>query len=550
MGEEIKKSISSPILEFLTNNGIDLNNIPNIFNFDINGIETARKKEFEYTLTWENIVYKNIQQQVIHIKDIIGSFGLNENIDFLTCVSKFYNKKDEYGKRSLNNLNKDILSNVEDIVNSNIPLKLIEIDGKYYVGQDGNHRTFYLMLAYMTLKEKYKNNSEMLKQIEEKFKIKAEVIKKSGYETIDKICYCLSKCWNDDIKISFNTESDAICLLKIGNIIYEINDEKQFLKYFDSYFSSLDNNSKKYNDLYAELVKIGFINKKSDEIVNAEETKKNSGIDVASQIRDMNSIMAKLKEYAKDPQGIFTMESIYNAFKNYGINPKIAGNRIDIVMQNQIMNALNKNEKAGKLNISEGSLKEPWQSFYTNRPRDGRMPEYQWKVYIPIKPSNYSYTATSIIDFLCDNGIVSNSKISGQIRSDSMIINLENYNDVLKLNEYIEQNGALKTSLSTHHPFMTDLNGIGVVHTYDSVNDSFTERLSEYLATFLNYCKQQNRLDWISLDGFVISLQNSLKNGNVKDPESVKQIIENLSSVINPDISYDNIEEQIGFGPR
>ena len=251
-------SISKPVLEFLINNGIDLNNLSNIYNHNINCEKIAKQNDYDYTLTWGNIIFKNKQVQLVQVKDIIGSFGLRENEEFLKCVSFFYNENDTYGERSINYLKTDMLSNVESILKLEKPLKLVEIGGKYYIGQDGNHRAFYLLLAYLTLKEKYKDNIEMLNKIENAFLVKAEVTKKSEYESINKISYCLSKCWNDDIKISFDIESDAICLLTIDNKTYEIKNEQIFLQYFNNYLSTLDKNSSKYNELYAELVNIGY----------------------------------------------------------------------------------------------------------------------------------------------------------------------------------------------------------------------------------------------------------------------------------------------------
>ncbi len=300
-----KNGISKPVAEFLIKNGIDLNNLTATFNSIINGTTTARQNDYEYTLTWGNMIYKNNSQQEVYIRDIIGSFGLEENADFLTCVSKFYNEKDEYGKRSLNNLKKDILSNVEDIINSDVPLKLIEMDGKYYVGQDGNHRTFYLMLAYMVLKEKYKNDPNMLQQIEDKFRIKAEVTKKSGYETIDKICYCLSKCWNDDIKLFFDNGNESIATLQIGDIKYDIKEETNFIDYFNTYLDALDKTSKKYIDLNNQLSNMGYPNQIINEIEENPSMSENTDVnnlDVQTITEILNPTLMERK--MKLPNGI------------------------------------------------------------------------------------------------------------------------------------------------------------------------------------------------------------------------------------------------------
>lgn len=250
-----------------------------------------------------------------------------------------------------------------------------------------------------------------------------------------------------------------------------------------------------------------------------------------NQIEQLNDIMAKFREYAKDKNGVFTSKSIYDAFIGYGINPNLVKTFLDDDSKKQIFSKLIEKEDAGNRSLSGGSSHEEWIGFYTNTPRDGLVPKPQWKVYIPINPAYYSLVSTSIIEFLCENGIFSNSKLSFQIRSDSMIVNLSDEDDVTRLNDYIDKNKVLKSCLGTHHPFIPDFNGIGVVHTYDT-EDSYTERLSECLAKFLNYCKQHDRLDWISVEDFLISLKNSLDNGVANNPNEIMQIIEHMNVIL------------------
>lgn len=251
-----------------------------------------------------------------------------------------------------------------------------------------------------------------------------------------------------------------------------------------------------------------------------------------SQKETINEVMSKLQGYAKIPNGLLTNKEIYKAFKNYGIASNLAGEQLADEIKQQILNELNQKENEGKCWIGSGSLNEEWQFFDTNIPKDGRKPNYEWKVYIPINPAYYGFVAPAIINFLCDNGIVSNSKISGSIRSDSMVINLENEEDVTKLNDYINKNKVVSSCLGVHQPFIPDFDGIGVVHTYDD-DTSYTERLSDYLTKFLNYCKTQNRFDWISIDGFLSAMQNSLDNNMAQYPEEIKQIIEHMNVILN-----------------
>lgn len=253
--------ISKPIGKFLIKNGIDLHNIPDSLKTNINGTITAQKSDFDYTLIWNNSVYTNKIISRVYINDIIGSLSLvGEDIDLLRGVSLCYNNNDEYGERNLDKLQEDFSSNIDYLLQSEIPVNLSEIDGKYYIKGDGNHRVLYLKLAYLILKEKYKNSPKQLREIEEKFNIKAEVHKKSGYNKIDKVCYCLTKCHNDDIEITFYNEPDKLAQLTITKKIIEIKNEDEFISHFENYLSLLDKNSDKYIELTSRLFKIGYYN--------------------------------------------------------------------------------------------------------------------------------------------------------------------------------------------------------------------------------------------------------------------------------------------------
>lgn len=253
-------SVSKPIQRFMLDNKIDINSVERIYGYEIKGSKTARKSDYDFTLTWGNLIYNNRVSGIVSIKDIVGSFGLDHNSSFLSSISMFFNNKDSYGERALKYLNGSMLANINKILNSEDLYDLVEIDGKYYVGGDGNHRIFYLMLVYMTLREQYKDNPGMLAKFDEKFKIKANVRKKSGYDKIDKICYALTKVWNDAIKLTFNVSPPLIAVMKINGRDFKITSEEDFVQRFKEYFLSLNKTSKEYEKLNSLISKYDFYN--------------------------------------------------------------------------------------------------------------------------------------------------------------------------------------------------------------------------------------------------------------------------------------------------
>ena len=264
-----------------------------------------------------------------------------------------------------------------------------------------------------------------------------------------------------------------------------------------------------------------------------------------SQTDQIENIMSKLQNYATIPNGIITAEEIEKAFRNYGLNPIEINKPISEHTRTEIFDMLLQKMNDGKCTSSLGFIDDGWNFFETNYPRDGRIPNFYWKVYIPIKAEHYGFAAKNVISVLCNNGSVSSCKLSGTMRSDSMIVNLENADDVTKLNEYLDTIPSLKSCLGNHQPFIPDWNGIGVIRGND-VKTSYTERLSGYLAHYINVCKQQNRLDLINAESFLESMKNALANGMVQRPDEIQQIVEHIDIILNDKdyVQYDDPESQ------
>lgn len=248
--------ISRPVANFLTKYGIDLNNLPSSFTTTMHGKNAAKTNEIDYALAYDG-PFNTKEIEMVNLKDIVGTFAIGSNdMSILQCISYFYHDKDNYGKRALNNLDKDILENLKKISTLNEPIKLAEIGGKYYVTQDGNHRTFYAILAYLILKEIYKNDAKELEKIESQFMVKAEVTKKLGYDKIDKICYSLQKSGCFDIKFVPKDDS-KFPMIQVNDKLYEIGSEEDFINLFKKYMSTVDKNSPMYSNIINNLQKIG-----------------------------------------------------------------------------------------------------------------------------------------------------------------------------------------------------------------------------------------------------------------------------------------------------
>ena len=75
-----------------------------------------------------------------------------------------------------------------------------------------------------------------------------------------------------------------------------------------------------------------------------------------NQKERINEVMSRLQDYAKIPNGIFTSNEIYRAFKDYGITSNLAGKPLEEETKQQILFKLNQKENEGKCWIGSGSL--------------------------------------------------------------------------------------------------------------------------------------------------------------------------------------------------
>ena len=316
------KDFSPDILEFLKNNGIDIYNMPDEFNKNMLGVSSLRESDYDHTLTYGNIIYENIEEKNVFIKDIVGSASFDTDSSFIELLSKLYRSNaSTYESRNLHFLERNLEETSYNLLHYSEPLKLVEIDGKYNILSDGNHRVFYLLMCYYIELEKNKGNIEKIKEVEEKYKFKVNVVCKSNYKIIDICSYALSKSWFDDFRINFIKDKELICVIKYNEQEFKIKSELEFVEFFNNYLLTLDKTNWRYNKLIEMLDEKDYFNAVIEEYNNdldfnnmigiypekyndkiKQENKDNGFIDekkimIDSLNKDLLSSKIKLNEY-------------------------------------------------------------------------------------------------------------------------------------------------------------------------------------------------------------------------------------------------------------
>ena len=162
-----------------------------------------------------------------------------------------------------------------------------------------------------------------------------------------------------------------------------------------------------------------------------------------SQKEELIAMMEELQNYLRSHSVFVTTEEIYDSFREYGLDSDEKNKLISDSSKKEIYSMLEQKRSERKCYSLYEPINEGWNFFWTNN--SGEKRNYQWKVYIPIKSEHYGFVVKNVIAFLSDNGIVSECKVSGSMRSDSLVVNLENEEDVTKLNAICMKCGGLAT---------------------------------------------------------------------------------------------------------
>lgn len=107
------------------------------------------------------------------------------------------------------------------------------------------------------------------------------------------------------------------------------------------------------------------------------------------------------------------------------------------------------------------------------------------KLYIPIKSDALEYGTKLIYDYLFQNRINFQSKISGTERAEMFVLRVDSVEDARKVIDFCSSNEQICGNYTVTNPFVAHVNGIGVAKdTYNrSYNSYVASCISEYATT-------------------------------------------------------------------
>ena len=137
------------------------------------------------------------------------------------------------------------------------------------------------------------------------------------------------------------------------------------------------------------------------------------------------------------------------------------------------------------------------------------------KLYIPLKYHDIKEGLIKILDYLSQNNISYIAKITKYMRTDNIIICLDNIRDVKSLIEYID-NSIVHEMLLELNPFIFNYHGIGLVMDNNlSYNDEVAKVIYNYILSRKIF-RQADKPNYREFYNFVYNCYKDSKDNNLK----------------------------------
>lgn len=222
-----------------------------------------------------------------------------------------------------------------------------------------------------------------------------------------------------------------------------------------------------------------------------------------NRIDEINNFLKLwVKIYTQYPNYEIDYSTIYVSLMEYGLTEQEKNNNdIEYLFSNWIKQF--KNNPA--LNVYHTDLQPLFLQFRSN----GNMGRQHIKLYLSYPSDKIEHCVNKIFTFIADNKIPNSSKVAKNIRSDSVVLRIINYDDAVKVANYINSDSELSMYAKPTNPFMMRNGCVGV--SYDDLI-SYNQTLAKMLRYYLDDCQKNNTLNNVNARNFQIYIQNFRQN--------------------------------------
>ena len=211
----------------------------------------------------------------------------------------------------------------------------------------------------------------------------------------------------------------------------------------------------------------------------------------------------------------------YNELCKYGLNKDEVGlsgpkSCVQMFDKWQERNNKNGNKEKGLSLFWEETWNRFLQFFSTDTHYEFQTKEKYIKLYIPIKYNNLFDDVNKLFDFICNSNIKHLSKISSCIRSDNVVIRLDNddYKAAMQIIDFVNKNFNNK-SIGKTNPFVPTVKGVGF--TFDN-GGTYNGDIAALISSYINNCMSLQQppvmsgfIKWVKEHNTSIEVQKTFK---------------------------------------
>lgn len=178
------------------------------------------------------------------------------------------------------------------------------------------------------------------------------------------------------------------------------------------------------------------------------------------------------------------------------------------------------------------------------------------KMYIPLDYNHLYEGANRLFDFITANKITHNSKIASFIRSDNVVVRVDELADMEKIINFVNNDVYIQEGMINVNPFLANYNGIGLAMDNTYSYNSETARMIFY---FLNKVLHENNYksnkqdpriirnikNSFTIEKFHNFLKTMIPNMEKNEEEDLVDIIRLLSKTTDPNFTIDNFYDHV-----
>ena len=195
----------------------------------------------------------------------------------------------------------------------------------------------------------------------------------------------------------------------------------------------------------------------------------------------MSKFLELIKSFAlENPDKEITYNFIYSELISFNVGPDAHQKVADLC--NEIYSNLQK--------IQNPKLNLVWDNKYFVKCFYGKTNGNEIKLYIPVDKEHLVDSTTKLFSYMIEADIPNASKVATTIRNDNIVVRVNTIEDAEKVIAYA--NAHLNVGRLNVNPFLANDNSIGLAMDND---DSFNFRLCQLIKEFLDFCKDNNKMD-------------------------------------------------------